>query len=240
MKDGPNIALLGTLIGDPGRANMLTALMSGKALTASELAGEAGITSQTASSHLAKLESGGLVRQRKQGRHRYFSLSDQDVSDLLELMMGVAAKRGHLRTRTGPSDPALRKARVCYNHLAGEMAVRMLDSLLARGLLASRDDRLDLTEDGRLFAVEFGVDLETLQKSRRHLCKSCLDWSARRNHLAGSLGTALLDRLYRNGWAIREEGTRIVTFDRLGEARFLANFPVPETARTATAFSPRP
>jgi len=112
MKTGPDIALLGSLIGEPARANMLTALMSGMALTASELAGEAGVTVQTASAHLKKLEAGGMIRQRKQGRHRYFSLADADVGNILEAMMGLAAKKGHARTQPGPKEPALRKAQI--------------------------------------------------------------------------------------------------------------------------------
>ena len=224
MKVGPDIALLGSLVGDPARANMLTALMSGKALTASELAAEAGVTRQTASAHLGRLETGGLVRQRKQGRHRYFSLADDDVGRVLESMMGLAAKKGHSRTRTGPKEPALRKARVCYNHLAGELGVRMLDSLMTRKFLVEDGDNLELTAAGRIFVRQFSVDIDALRTSRRPLCKACLDWSARRSHLAGALGTALLQRFYQLGWAKRETGTRIVAFSKEGEARFLANF----------------
>ena len=224
MKEGPDIALLGSLIGDPARANMLTALMSGKALTASELASEASVTLQTASTHLAKLESGGLIRQRKQGRHRYFSMADDDVGSVLEAMMGLAAKKGHLRTRTGPKDPALRRARVCYNHLAGELGVQMFDSLQARNFLSERGDELVLTDAGRAFATDFGIDVESLGTGRRPLCKACLDWSARRSHLAGALGSALLDRLYELGWAKRETGTRVVRFSKRGEASFLTTF----------------
>ena len=224
MKIGPDIALLGSLIGDPARANMLTALMSGKALTASELAAEASVTPQTASAHLGKLETGGLVRQRKQGRHRYFSLADDDVGSVLESMMGLAAKKGHSRTRTGPKEPALRKARVCYDHLAGELGVEMFDSLVARIFLVEDGDNLTLTATGRSFVTQFGVDVDTLKESRRPLSKSCLDWSARRSHLAGSLGAALLVRFYLLGWAKREDGTRIVAFTKKGEARFQASF----------------
>ena len=224
MKVGPDIALLGSLVGDPARANMLTALMSGKALTASELAAEAGVTRQTASAHLGRLETGGLVRQRKQGRHRYFSLADDDVGRVLESMMGLAAKKGHSRARTGPKEPALRKARVCYNHLAGELGVQMLDSLTTRKFLVEDGDNLELTAAGRIFVRQFGVDIDALRTSRRPLCKACLDWSARRSHLAGALGTALLQRFYQLGWAKRETGTRIVAFSKEGEARFLANF----------------
>ena len=226
MKEGPDIAVLGSLIGDPARANMLTALMSGKALTASELAGEAGITLQTASSHLGKLESGGLIRQRKQGRHRYFALADDEVGSVLESMMGLAALKGHLRTRSGPKDPALRKARVCYNHLAGELGVRMHDSLVTRQLLAEDGDVLLLTDAGRRFIKRFGIDVEGLESGRRVLCRSCLDWSARRSHLAGSLGAELLQHFYRLGWAKRQKGTRIISFTRQGEGKFRAKFPV--------------
>lgn len=223
MKEGPDIALLGSLIGEPARANMLTALMSGKALTASELAIEANVTPQTASAHLSRLETGGLIRRRKQGRHRYFSLADDDVGTMLESMMGLAAKKDHTRARTGPKDPALRKARVCYAHLAGEFGVRMLDGLVARKFLVEDGDNLDVTAVGWSFFEQFGVDIEFLKKSRRPLCKSCLDWSARRSHLAGSLGAALLERLYSLAWAKRESGTRIVAFSKRGEAAFLAN-----------------
>lgn len=226
MKEGPDIAVLGSLIGDPARANMLTALMSGKALTASELAGEAGVTLQTASSHLSKLEGGGLIQQRKQGRHRYFALADDEVGRVLESMMGLAALKGHLRTRTGPKDPALRKARVCYNHLAGELGVRMLDSLVARDLLSEQGEELHLTAAGRSFVKRFGIDIDALESARRTLCRSCLDWSARRSHLAGSLGAELLQHFYRLGWAKRQKGTRVIAFTPQGEAKFRAKFPV--------------
>ncbi len=226
MKEGPDIALLGALIGDPARANMLTALMSAVALTASELAGEAGITLQTASAHLGKLESGGLIRQRKQGRHRYFSLADDAVGGLLENMMGLATLKGHLRTRTGPKDPALRKARVCYDHLAGELGVQMFDSLAGRDLLAETGDNLQLTEAGRDFVASLEIDVDALAGSRRPLCKSCLDWSARRSHMAGALGAALLDRVYTLVWASRDPRSRVVSFTTRGEGEFFKAFPL--------------
>ena len=134
MKAGPDIAMVAALVGDPARANMLSALLSGRALTASELAHEAGITPQTASSHLSKLEAGGLIEQEKQGRHRYYRLADPDVGDVLEAL-GLAARAGHMRVRTGPKDPALRRARICYDHLAGDLGVQMLDSLTRQRLV---------------------------------------------------------------------------------------------------------
>ena len=226
MKEGPDIALLGSLIGDPARANILTALMSGKALTARELSVEAGITAQTTSTHLAKLEAAGLLKRRKQGRHRYFSIADDDVGQVLEALMGLAAKNGHMRTMTGPREPALRKARVCYNHLAGDLGVHLFDSLIRQGLLSEDESEVLLTENGRIAMHEFGIAIDELSAARRPLCRSCLDWSNRRTHLAGGLGTALLIKFYQLNWAKRVEGSRVVAFSKSGERQFHAAFPL--------------
>ncbi|WP_312413079.1 winged helix-turn-helix domain-containing protein [Shinella sp.] len=225
MKEGPDISQIGALIGDPARANMLTALMGGQALTASELAGAAGVTLQTTSAHLAKLEAGGLIAQRKQGRHRYFALADDDAGRLLESIMGYAANRGHLRTRPGPKDPALRKARVCYNHLAGDYGVRLLDRLVAEGDVTLDGDDAALTPAGEMRMAALGIDMPALKAQRRPVCRTCLDWSERRSHLAGSLGEALLARFIANGWAKREKNSRAVRFTGEGEREFMALFP---------------
>lgn len=221
MKVGPDIALVAALLGDPARANMLTALMAGQALTAGELAREAGVTPQTASSHLSRLEKGGLVFSRKQGRHSYFALTGDDVAAVLEGLMGLAARTGHARTRPGPKEPALRHARVCYDHLAGDLGVAMLESLTANGQL---DGDLQPTPYGEAFFTALGVDLAALREGRRPLCKACLDWSVRRSHLAGSLGAAVLDRLYALGWARRVEGQRVVAFTDTGERKLAEVF----------------
>jgi len=220
MKDGPDIARIASLIGDPARANMLTALMAGKALTASELAQEAGITLQTASSHLRKLELGGLLQPLRQGRHKYFSLANEEVAQTLEALMGLAANVGLLRTRPGPKDKALREARVCYNHLAGNMGTRLFDSLVSRGFLRLADDEISLTSSGAIFVQEFGIDLGKLRAGRSRLCRRCLDWSERRSHLAGSLGRALFTRIEELGWAARDRESRVVTFTPHGRAAF--------------------
>jgi DNA-binding transcriptional ArsR family regulator len=225
MKEGPDISQIGALIGDPARANMLTALMGGQALTASELAGAAGVTLQTASAHLAKLEAGGLIAQRKQGRHRYFALADDEAGRLLESIMGYAANRGHLRTRPGPKDPALRKARVCYNHLAGDYGVRLLDRLVADGDVTLDGDEAAVTPAGEMRMAALGIDMPALKAQRRPVCRTCLDWSERRSHLAGSLGEALLARFIANGWAKRENNSRAVRFTGEGEREFMALFP---------------
>ncbi len=227
MKAGPDIAIVASLVGDPARANMLTALLSGRALTASELAQEAGITPQTASSHLAKLEAGGLVEPEKQGRHRYYRLSDPDVASVLESLAGLAARAGHMRVRTGPKDPALRRARICYDHLAGDLGVQMLESMKAQKLLRQKKQDIELTPDGERF-LEKNLQIlpHMLAHPRRPVCKACLDWSERRHHLAGTLGAALMARFAELKWAARDStpGSRVVNFSRTGEKRFAALF----------------
>lgn len=227
MKTGPDIARIAALIGDPARANILTALMSGKALTATELAAEAGVTAQTASAHLARLETGGLVTQTRQGRHKYTRLASDEVAHLLETLMGFAAGAGHLRTRPGPRDPELRRARVCYNHLAGDMGTQMYDSLLSRGFLYRDEESLTLTDSGHRFVITLGLDVTRLPSPRTPLCRDCLDWSERRPHLAGRLGRGLLAHIESQGWAQRVPGTRIIRFSPVGTDAFTAAFPAP-------------
>lgn len=233
MKEGPDISRIAALIGDPARANILSALMSGKALTATELAAEAGVTAQTASSHLAKLEGGRLIAHRRSGRHKYFALAGVEVGHALEALMGLAAGVGHLRTRTGPRDAALREARVCYNHLAGERGIALYQGLLARGAISEHGSELTLTEQGGAVLTEFGVDVTGLRKGRAPLCRTCLDWSARRSHLAGAVGRAILARMQELGWCQRASGTRVITFTPVGRAAFDRHFASSDRAKTA-------
>lgn len=222
MKDGPDISITAALMGDPARANMIMALMSGLSLTATELAREAGITPATGSGHLAKLEAAGLVTASKQGRHRYYSIADPDVAHAVEALSTVASRVGHLRTRPGPKDEAMRHARSCYDHLAGHLAVGMFDQWLADRILRWRGDEPDITRKGRAFLLERGIDVAPLEHQRRPLCRGCLDWSERRNHLGGGLGAAVLNDIVAKGWAIREEGSRTVSFTARGEKNFTA------------------
>ena len=225
--------MVASLVGDPARANMLTALMNGRALTATELSQEAGITPQTASSHLSKLEAGGLIEQEKQGRHRYYRLADPDIASVLEGLEGIAARAGHLRVRTGPKDPALRRARVCYDHLAGDLGVQMLDSMRRQRLVRQNKSDIELTADGERFVEKaLQIDAKSLTHPRRPVCKACLDWSERRHHLAGTLGAALMQRFTELKWAARDPspGSRVVQFTRQGEKRFAALFGEPAKA----------
>jgi len=222
MKDGPNIVGIAALIGDHARAEVLTALLADRALTATELAAVAGVTKQTISGHLGKLLEAGLLAVEHQGRHRYFRLADHDVAHLLESLMGVAFRTGAVRVRSSPREPALRKARVCYDHLAGEMAVRAYEILMARRLLAGRGAELRLTAAGRAWFGAFGIEPDAAAASRRAACRPCLDWGERRHHLGGALGAALLQRIFALRWASRVEGSRVVAFTPAGERAFAA------------------
>lgn len=224
MEEGPDISIVAALIGNPASAGMLMALMAGPALTVTELAQESGLTLSTASGHLAKLERAGLVATERQGRHRYFRLADPDVALALEGLMPVAARAGHMRTRPGPRDPELRRARSCYDHLAGNLAVTLFDRCIALRLLARRGDDLRITEKGRAFFARRGIDVAMLERGRRLICRPCLDWSERRSHLGGALGAAILDEIVRQGWAIRERTTRIVRFPAGGEHKIRRRF----------------
>lgn len=224
MRHGPDIAPIAALIGDPARSAMLMALMDGRALTAGELAREAGVTAQTASGHLTKMEDARLVQRRRQGRHRYVALASDEVGRMLEAMMGVAAASGRSRTRTGPKEPALREARVCYDHLAGRHAVALLRGLQARGGVAEDGDGLTLTDAGAALFEAFGIDIATLRRARRPVCRGCLDWSERRFHLGGGLGAALFAAITARGWAAREDGGRAVRFSSHGLTQFRETF----------------
>jgi len=224
MKEGPDISRIAALIGNPACTNMLMALMAGPALTATELAHEAGVGLSTTCVHLGKLEKVGMVAIERQGRHRYYRLADHDVAMALEGLMPLAERAGHLRTRTGPRDPELRRARSCYDHLAGDLAVKMLDRFIERKLLVRGGDEIRSTSEGREFFARLGFDLQALDRLRRPLCQPCLDWSERRSHLSGTLGAVIFEHVLERGWATRERGSRVVRFTAHGEGRMTTWF----------------
>ncbi len=220
------VASVAALIGDGARARMLLGLMDGRALTATELARLAGVTKPTASSHLAKLLGARLVAVERQGRHRYFRLRSHQVAEALEKLQALAPSGGAAAVQPGPADLAMRTARACYDHLAGEYGVLVFESLLRRQLLVQRGKGLDVSPRGERFAADLGIDVPALRRSRRPLCLACLDWSERRHHLAGALGAALLGRILALGWARRSRGSRAIVFSALGERALRARFPV--------------
>lgn len=224
------------LMGDPARANMLAALMDGRALTASELARAAGVTAQTASGHLARLTTAGLLAVERQGRHRYHRLASAAVAQMLEAVMSVAADirpvERPARIRTGPRDLAMRRARTCFDHMAGRIAVAMADAMVERGEIELSAEGAALTEAGTRVLGEFGLDLSDercapgARRSTRVFCRPCLDWSERRLHIGGVVGAALCARCIELGWVRRAEGSRALIVTRLGERGFPERFGV--------------
>lgn len=217
---GPNIARLAALLADPARAQILLALMDGRALTAGELARAGGVSPQTASSHLGKLLDGGLLATTPQGRHRYYRIADAEAAHAIETLSVLSGAPAGRRIHTGPRDGARRSARICYDHLAGEMGVALMDGLVRQGTLAGDAFNVRLTEQGSARLRDFGIDVEALARGKRPLCRSCLDWSERRPHLAGGLGAALLDTFLGEGWIRRQAQSRALTFSGEGLRRF--------------------
>lgn len=204
------IAAVATAMADASRVKMLCALMDGRAWTATELGAVADIASSTASAHLARLVKGHLITCLSQGRHRYYRLAGQDISALIESMMGVSWKRvDGMQTRT---PLRLRYARTCYDHLAGEVAVSLYDALIAGGWLEA--DGAALTTNGVAHFRHLGIALNPT--SRRKACCACLDWSERRFHLGGDAGAALLLHCEHKGWLARTPGFREVTITASG------------------------
>jgi DNA-binding transcriptional ArsR family regulator len=225
-QSGPSLAEIAALIGDPARANMLAALMAGQALTASELALIAGIAPSTASSHLGKLQAGGLLAQEAQGRHRYFRLNGPLVAQALEAIMAVAGAAPKPKRLPGPRDADMRRARTCYDHIAGELGVKLTDALIAQGCIERSGQDFILTAQGRAFFDRLGIDLAGLKVARRGLARVCLDWSERRPHLAGALGAALARHCLEAGWVAQAKGARTLSVTRAGKAAFEKYFAV--------------
>lgn len=216
MTDGPNIARVAAVIGERGRAQVLSALMDGRALTATELADAVGVTRSTMSSHLSRLQQARLIAAESQGRHRYFRIANADVAELLEGMMGLA----QLTTPSqvfGPRDPALRKARLCYDHLAGELGVLIYDGLERHGCFVHASDGLSMNDSGWSLLNTLGLSAARIPQTRRPLCRACVDWSERRHHLAGALGAALADRLLELRWVKHLPHSRALHVTARGE-----------------------
>ncbi|MBR0655167.1 ArsR/SmtB family transcription factor [Plastoroseomonas arctica] len=215
------------MVGEPARAAMLSALMDGRALTATELARAAGVMPQTASAHLGRMVEAGLLAVERQGRHRYHRLASPAVARMLEGIMAVAGigLRQAKPVRVGPADAALRAARTCYDHLAGRLAVGIADRMLERGELELSADGGAITASGEAMLGTLGVQAHPDHARKGRLfCRPCLDWSERRPHLAGVVGAALCARCFELGWVTRIDGSRALRVTRAGEAGFAEAF----------------
>lgn len=216
MNGVPDLALVASLIGDTTRANILAALLGGRALTASELAYFAHVSPQTASGHLAKLVDGKLLAVLRQGRNRYYRLATPLVAQMLEGIMAVALEGPQRYRPPSKADDAMRMARTCYDHFAGKLGVGLADKLIERGYLVLTPEAGEVTEHGAAFLSDFGVDLAALRMKRRMLCRPCLDWTERRLHLGGTVGATIARRCFDLGWFARLRDSRALTVTAAG------------------------
>jgi DNA-binding transcriptional ArsR family regulator len=218
------VAEVAALVGDPTRANILCALLDGRALTASELAYSAGVSPQTTSGHLAKLTNGKLLGLVKQGRHHYYRLAGPHIGRMLESIMDVAVT-GPPRYRPRSSrEEQLRRARTCYDHLAGLLGVGLAEQLCARGHIVLAEEGGEVTRSGTAFLSELGVDLARAQTGRRFFCRPCLDWTERRPHIGGAVGAALATRCFDLGWVARRRNSRGLDITPIGRKGLLEVF----------------
>ena len=219
MRGDPNIATSAALIGDPARAAILSALADGRALPAGELAVAAGLSPSAASAHLAKLLDGRLLALEREGRHRYYRLAGPQVAAALESLSLIAAPPSRQAIVRSPQAQALRYARSCYDHLAGELGVTVAAALETRGLIApgGQGKRMNVTKAGaKWFETVLRIDVHELKPGRHGIACRCLDWTERRHHLAGPLGTQLFERCCEMGWLTRGRHSRAVELTRKG------------------------
>lgn len=241
IRGDTDIAAVAAVLADPGRARMLLALGDGRALAASTLAAEAGVAASTASGHLAKLVQAELLQVERHGRHRYYRLTGPEVGELLEVLARLAPAAPVRSLREGSRAHAVRSARTCYDHLAGQLGTAIMAALIDQGILAGGDgtfdprgsgrDRLSspgwdcdyqLTRTGQAWIDDFGVKIPT--GSRRPLIRYCVDWSEQRHHLSGALGAALLTRLTDIGWIRHAPASRAVHVTSDGRPGLAATF----------------
>src|SRR5436190_2915678 len=211
------LAEIAALFGDPTRAGIVTSLWDGRSRPAGDLARLAGISPATASGHLARLVSGGVLRVEPRGRHRYYRLAGPDVADAIETLTRLLSPRAVSTAANGVPEP-LAQARMCYDHVAGRLGVDITQALLARRLLKWQEQSLALPAAGRRWFERIGVEVGELERARRPLLRGCLDWTERREHLGGALGAALAMHLLERDWVRRQRGSRVLLVTREGRA----------------------
>ena len=220
-----SLASAAALIADPGRAAMLTALLDGGSLPAGELARVSGVSAQSASMHLGQLVQGGLLHVQQQGRHRYYRIAKPEVAHALEALGVISTADKYVPSG---ANRALCYARTCYDHLAGELAVQLRAALERDKLIEARGDRdYDLTRRGEDFLAQWGIDIDGLRNSRRSFARRCLDWTVRRDHLAGALGAAICQQLLELRWITRDRQSRAVHVSLAGRRQLARLFELP-------------
>ena len=231
MSVSTSMSEVAALVGDRARAEMLSVLLGGRALTAKELAYVAKVTPQTTSEHLSKLVGAGILTFSAQGRFRYFRVASAAVGQMLESILTVAASS----SKRAPAfkDRTLATARICYDHLAGELGVAIADSLIRNGYLILGPEGGEVTETGEVFLAKLGVDVSGSRRRRRAFCRPCMDWSERRFHIAGAIGADLAQFCFRMKWVKRIEDSRALFITPAGEKGLRSSLGVGEKFRSS-------
>jgi DNA-binding transcriptional ArsR family regulator len=219
-----DLAMVASVIGDQRRASMLLALLGGEELAARELAARAGASSSLASAHLSKLLHGGLLEARRVGRERRYRIASPAVAQALEALLAIAPTRAARTLRESSRGQAIRRARTCYDHLAGELGVGLTEALQRQRVIIADDGAYSLTPSGEKRLQLLGIDTSELRKGRRALTRQCLDWTERRPHLAGALGAGISERLLELRWLRRVPSSRAVIVTSSGRRELQAHF----------------
>jgi DNA-binding transcriptional ArsR family regulator len=210
---------IASLIAEPVRATILWELLDGRAYTATELGTVTETTASNISMHLAKLLQAGLLRQEKQGRHRYYSFADEKVAYVMEALTLLMPYARPEKDKVDDNPPVIRQARTCYDHLAGKTGVAITDALIKTKLIIAADQQFSLSNKGQKWFEQFGIDIIALQKQRRTFIRPCLDWSERRYHMAGSLAAAFLNNMLQEDWFRKIQNSRAVQITAKGQKK---------------------
>ncbi|PAD34643.1 ArsR/SmtB family transcription factor [Terribacillus saccharophilus] len=219
-----HVAAAASLLSESSRSIMLTYMLDGRFHTSGELARAAGITPQTASFHLKKLEEAGFLDQTKQGRHRYYGLKDPAIAQVIESLLTITPPAQVSSFKQAAEDQAIRYARTCYDHLAGSLGIQVAKALVDSGYIIQDHDQFILTAKGEAFFSNFGINLETTRRKRRSFSHCCLDWSERKHHLAGALGSEMLERFLEMEWLRRKPESRALLLTEKGRNGFAEVF----------------
>lgn len=222
MKEKHAISSLGYLLANPGRTAMLLALLEGRSMPAGELARAASVSAQSASAHLAKLSQGGLISVQRNGRCRYYKLASQRVANALEALGAISTVRPAGEYAASKADHSMLMARSCYDHLAGRVGVALTEAMQKQRVIVPEGERdYRVTTRGEEWLAKLGIGLESMQQSKRHMARQCLDWTERRPHVGGALGAALLQHFLTKGWLARSRESRALRVTQKGRISFL-------------------
>ncbi|MBC9915032.1 ArsR/SmtB family transcription factor [Chitinophaga varians] len=218
------IGQIATLIGDPVRALILWTLLDGSAYSATELAISTNTSPQNISMHLSKLVQADLLVAEKQGRHRYYRFSRQEVAYAIEAIAHLIPNEKQKKMVSHQHHAAVAHCRTCYDHLAGKTGVAIADSLLKQRVIISKANNFELTSKGEKWLLQLGINLPEVRQQRRIFLRPCLDWTERRYHIAGALGAALLDLMLEGDWIRRTRHSRAVIITATGEKKIQEYF----------------